>query len=116
MGSSSSPSSKLFRDTLEEIIVFSSWEFPQSYLSKVWRYGGNSHREAVLKTLFKLKVHELTIEDVFTEFRALAFQVKATTKCTFNLDFVTKRQLDELGFILQGRSWKGRRPRDFNED
>jgi hypothetical protein len=84
-----------------QVIVFiimgaSTLQYPQSYISKLWRAG---HKDIVLTTLWQVQEHEQTMNEAYTLTRASA---KALTNIniSFNRDTVSKRHCSELRNVL----------------
>jgi hypothetical protein len=94
------------RHMIRLIVQASTQYYPQSYLSKLWRFGVPSDREAVMESIFKVDDDQLTMEDVFSQTRAWAIEAKPIQEITFNRDTVSMWQLKCLHYALHG----GRNP------
>jgi hypothetical protein len=78
------------------IVSASVLQYPQSYLSKLWKGG---YRNGIMMTIDYLQNYKISLQDGFMMFRIEAKQ-KKNIDFSFNRDTVSKRHIMDLAFLL----------------
>jgi hypothetical protein len=84
------------RHIVSLIVAASVLQYPQSYISKLWRAGCMC---VVMEIIYRVQKHDLSMEQASILFQQEAKQ-KTNINISFNRDTVSERHCLDLGYLL----------------